>query len=228
MGNNKLAKTTNNKPTKTVSNKKIQERVNTAFPNSAYTASEYLQILRANWQQLETDVKRASLFLFISVIAFELIARASVAEVSLGIVKVNDVSMIYRIIPAVVSYYCHNIMYLVTFRKKIENVHDSIIKKVYWNIYENSLCSYLRPHYGSLTSDDYLAPKNSKARSALAFLAVLTISALIIGLLAFEVYAFYQLFRTYKWKDLLVWFSLALSIIFLIRTIILSQVPFDE
>src|SRR5215207_3174228 len=108
---------------------KIEERVKAAFSKTSISAysSDYLEALRANWQQLETDIKQAAIFILLFVIVFELITRAAVAEVTLGIFKISDITLVYRAIPAIAAYFCHNLIYLAALRKKIENTHDAVI-----------------------------------------------------------------------------------------------------
>lgn len=209
---------------------RIDDRVMAAFSDASVLGYviEYLETLRDNQRQLGTDIKQAALLLLLLVVIFELITRAAVAEVTLGVFKVSDVTLIYRAIPAIVAYLCHNLMFLMILRKKTETVHDSIIKKVYEPIYNNNLFAYLTPHYGSLTNDNYLADNNSKSGSFLSALSLITGGILILTLLGFQIYAFYHLFVKFTTSNVFVWLSLVVSLMFLIRALIVINLPADQ
>jgi hypothetical protein len=210
--------------------KKIRERAEEAFssPETSAYAKDALEAIRSNLIQAGNDVKRSALLLFLLIAVFELMTQSAIAEVSLGPFKLTNVALVQKLIPAGVGYYFHNLAYLATIRHKMDVVHMNIIRKVYKPIFESGLQYYITPHYGALTDDDKLARKNTKSAKILEILSYVTLVILFLGVISFEIYAFYRLFKMSGLQDILVWASLLTTLVFFIRGLIVVSAPTDE
>ena len=199
---------------------KISQRVQAAFSGDGKVieyAPSFLEAVRSSLKQTSGELNRSVIFLFLSIVVFQLIVDAAVTEVSLGPFKLVSMTLMQKALPAIAVYYTLNVMFLVVVRRKTLEVHDSVVDHLYNPISKYDLELYMTPHLGSLV--DSYTYTGGKSQNFLYNLAVATIVLLAIAILVFQIYAFYQLFRQFKATDILVWISLLFTTVFLAQTV---------
>lgn len=196
--------------------KSITERINSAFDSleSDESKSNYIQAVRASLEDIETKLQANLKIVLVGMVAFELVVRASLSELSLGPIKITDLSMVQKILPAVVAYFYNQIISLYAIRILARQVHDRAIKYTARSIYENDLEYFTLPHSWFLTEDIM------KQYTGIKLFTIITIPvkfATVVAPIAFLVYAYYQNFRISGSSDILVWSSLIASVILAIQ-----------
>src|SRR5215207_4740111 len=84
----------------------ISERVRDAFADdkSRDFAETYLNEALTSLRDTQTQFRRTMLLLIFVILLFELLARASVREVSIGPLKLSDYSLLYKLLPLAIAY----------------------------------------------------------------------------------------------------------------------------
>jgi len=119
-------------------------------------------------------------------------------------------------------------MFLISNRKQTDELHRQIICARYGDsLAQEGLSNYLTTHYGSLTGDFMVAPLGTPLRTRLARLARFTTLLLVLSFFVFLAYAFFRLFVRFGIRDILVWISLMLTLLFTTRAVLLVDVPDD-
>jgi hypothetical protein len=80
-------------------------RARTAFPaleENSY-AHEYLEAIRDNYRSVNASINRRMTILLLAMAVFELLARAMIAEASVGGFEVKDLSLIRLSLPIIVA-----------------------------------------------------------------------------------------------------------------------------
>ncbi len=207
-----------------MSTQPLSNQVKKAFSStkSKEYAKEYLETIHANWRDTESRITRSFLSLVFFVSVFELLTRAAIAEVTLGPFKVTDLALIQKFLPLLVAYFFSEFGSSTKQRNELSEVYYEIIRVCHGSITSNDLQYYLSPGFGfHLFGNLYWRPANIIVRGLqnLAQIPIILFAAL--GPLAFEVYAFLQLFKGFGFSDIIVWFVLVFSLMIMLQAYII-------
>ena len=97
-------------------------------------AKNYLDKLYSNWKIAADKQGRAMTTILLLILAFELITRAVISEVSLGPFKLTDLSIIHKLLPAFLAYYYFEFRSWGTKRLEISDIYYEIIETCYPSI----------------------------------------------------------------------------------------------
>ncbi len=180
-------------------------------------ANESLSAIRSNWQKAEEAVRSAILFLVLLVLAFELLEKSAVKEANIGPFKLGDLSFIQKFIPVLIAYYFYYICNLTLMLANYRIIHETILKKIYPTLEKNSIGKFLGPPYLSIFGDLTFVPSKSPLYSLIDKLQRIFIIIVLFGSILFEIYAFQSLFVLFGLSDILIWISLFISLVLLLR-----------
>jgi len=160
------------------------------------------------------------LIVFLSII-FELFIGASIAEVTVGSVKLKDYTVIQKVLPAAISYLYYD---MATFAMIVwfqSTTYSYIVRYLYRIFYDDDL--YLIVTFADTFSAEDFIGRNTEGfkKNLINFISVVLRAAIIIVPFSFIVYAFYQCFSVFGRTDILLWLSLALSALFFLQAFLI-------
>jgi hypothetical protein len=181
-------------------------------------ASSYLDILTANWRELQTTIRRTLGLTLFTAAAFELIRSGQVQEASLFGLEVSTFSDIQKLLPAAVAYLVFQLVVHYTTTLYYQRIHSGFHGYLHPQLRNERLHIALRPAANLWWEPSSLAYA-SEVRGRLARqLGDLWSVATVAGVVAFEIYAYVQLFRSFG-TNWLVLVSLGLTLLLAGRTI---------
>lgn len=205
-----------------MASKKTVERVKDFLASeSAEYVDEYYRALLDNFHRLDEKFHRAILLLLFSVASFELLAHTSIVEAALGPFKLNDLGLLQKYCPLVAAYSYCSLSSLGTMRHYMRDLTAAVITIQHESIAKNSLDLFLQPPSLFLTSE--ISQKFSDGILSRTFLLIETILVLVLmtGPIVFLGHAFYQCFLSFGFRDVNVWVSLILSLVFVLQSVLL-------
>ena len=183
-----------------MSAEKISDHVDKAFsdPGSREYAEAYLEALRANNRDRETSYRRILILVLLLCIAFELLTRATVTEMSiLGAFKVKDLSFIQKLLPLAVGFLYYELTSLYVLGLLMNRVHDVLLRKIHEPIYENNLEHYLNPSSTFITMRILTSETQSQGRLQVLVTHVPFYLAILFIGFGFEPYALFKLWSAF-------------------------------
>lgn len=121
--------------------------------------------------------------LFFIMIIFELLNKAVIQEITLGPIKITDITIIQKLIPVIVAYiYYEQMSYFIMRRFYIE-LHNVIILENYKSIVDNNLENFFFP-VSTYTTNNLLLRLSGKKNQIGCIIMV----ALLVFLLLFYLY----------------------------------------
>lgn len=205
-----------------MASKKIVEKVKDFLASeSAESVDQYYWALLDNFHRLDEKFHRAILLLLFSVASFELLAHTSIVEAALGPFKLNDLGLLQKYCPLAVAYAYCSISSLGTMRHYMRDLSAAVITIKHESIAKNSLDVFLQPPSLFLTSE--ISQKFSDGILSRTFLLIETflVVVLTIGPIVFLGHAFYQCFLSFGFKDVNLWVSLIVSLVFVFQAVLL-------
>ncbi len=209
-----------NSETKDAETKKtLVQLVDAAFSDKVARkyANEYLETIRSNWRYVESIVKRTVLLALLLMAIFELMSQSSIQEVTLGPVKLTNLTLIYKFLPLAISFCFYYLMNLIQMQITYSVIHRRIMNQVYSPISMNKIESFLPPPYTSIFGDITFIPKQYKLYVVVEHISTVIAFGVIFGALVFEIYAFQRLFTAFGSADILVWCILGGSLLLLLQ-----------
>ncbi len=84
----------------------LRDQVDLVFSDSSPGEAEaYLTDLKKSWSDISTAIGRNALWLLLLITGFIILTRPSaVAEVSIGPLKIKDLSLVEKLLPILVAY----------------------------------------------------------------------------------------------------------------------------
>jgi hypothetical protein len=177
------------------------------------TSVDFLHALRDSWKEIAISLNR-TLFLTLGlVVVFELLAQGQEGELNLGIITVKDTAVIQKFLTVAVAYLYLELVVLTIRQEDTHTAHTQLMKRIQPNIESNDLDLLLQPPARTLFTGGP-APRKSNAlryESLLDAILYTLIYPVLLMPIAFEVHAFYVLFRRFHSSDILVWVCLVLQ-----------------
>jgi hypothetical protein len=200
--------------------KTIKEMVGDSFRDhdSREYAKEYLSCISSNNQFLETETRRSLIRSFLLFGLFFLLIGASVEEVTLGPIKIKDISIIEKFLPLLVAVNYYELISLIIMRRLFLETEGRMVEILSKNIYKNDLETFLFPNSIPLWSEKIFEKSYEGIVYKINDNINLFISLIIfLGAFLFEGYAFYMCFVLFGVSDIILWSVLIVSVLFLLK-----------
>jgi len=203
---------------------KIEEKLNDAISqglSTEYLTDSLKRILERHGKSYER-MYQSTAFLVFFVVVFELLIRASIAEINMGPFKLKDISVVQKFIPVIVAYFYISMMSLILATSYLGLASLVLTKHLYRPVYDTEIIKleWLPASVFTIRSAASVFSKSPPVK-ILEQLENLVIAVLLGGPLVFEVYAYYQCFRLFGLKSVAVWISAVSSAILLLYGVLL-------
>ncbi len=181
---------------------------------------EYKNRLYENLSTLEKKYNSSQNMVFIFIIIFLLIINSSITGFSIGPAKIEDLSLLTRIIPIFISYKFYDLILKLAMRRFVHHAINRIELLENPKIYYSNLDFLAKPE-SNLNTMDYIGKKLKGITEAMTDAYVITNGIfLLLGTLAFYIYAYNFILTKYGFNDYLSWVAIAITLFFYINQII--------
>jgi len=150
-----------------------------------------------------------------SVILFQLLALAAIKGATFGGVTLRNLGVVEKALPVFIADCMHRSAVFGAMRKLYAEAHHAFLAEMDPAIVENRLERFVRPANVFLFGSLVIPPEIRAGRAYSAVTRALGF-AVATGIVFFEGYAFYRLFKTFGADDVGTWISLAATLPLLI------------
>jgi hypothetical protein len=191
----------------------IPDRVRRAFPDesSLVFASQFVESLRASMKDIAEVTRRAVILGLLTAAMFELINRAAVVDVAIGPLRVQDLSLIHKVLPVIFSYLVYDASALALRYVYCEKAYFEIMDLTHHDIRQSGLDYLSLPFTPSLFGPFLVDAQNRLERAAIVLRRIFRVTALLSSL-AVELYLVTKLLTIYGYRDFLTWCAALLSV----------------
>jgi len=104
----------------------LRTRLEDMFSDSAVKedAKEYLAQVRINLSDTEQRFQKLLIRLAFLAVAFVFVSRSGITEFTIGPLKIKDLSVIQKFLPAILAYTYYELSASITMRRLLREVHD--------------------------------------------------------------------------------------------------------
>jgi hypothetical protein len=197
----------------------LAERIRGAFsdPENEQVGRDYLEHIRQQWKDVETENRRTVAKMFLALVAFEFITRAAIGKISIGGLEISDLSLIQKFLPVVVSYFFYDVARLAAIGRQYKDVYHNVTKQVYPVLDKYKLDGLVAPFRAWV-----IEIPGRDGNKVLAGVRTLLYVFIYTAPLLIEIYLYYRLFVQFSVTDVTTWISLLLTLVFLAWGIIIS------
>lgn len=204
----------------------VRGRIRVAFEEDAVDSDElrnYLTELRVNWRQAELTLSRTISLILLTCVAFELLTRGVVSEVSVVFLKIsNATQLVAPALPVMLAYLTLNLIMLIGDINLYELVHETAIELRHKSLYDNHMEVALEPPGAFFTGSRLKFSRGTSINRALApIFTFLRIGIYLILPVIFLAYTYVRLLATRGLGDVLVWASMGISAILVVAATLL-------
>lgn len=201
----------------------ISERVSVALgdESSVTAARDYLlEAVRENAKSIEESFSKLGRAVLVFCVAYELLKRASLAEMSFGGMKITDLSLVQKALPLAIAYLYNRLIATLAIRRFLQELHFALVEKLYPSFVTTGLWRLALP--GSNEAVNFAAIGASRGQGAAVLnLSIPEAAATILGPFLFWCYAVWTLFSGFGERDIFVWAVAVLSIPLLVQAFLL-------
>jgi len=214
-----------------MSGKAVSTRVIEAFADEREVkfGDQYLAYILDAWKDTEAALRKTAFLLVLFAAAFVLLVNAKQVELSLGPVKLTDVSAVLALIPAVVAFQLYELVTLLGASTVYRNVRTELVGRLYPPLAVSDLADLLAPGTASIWGDEgwRSVRMNEPGRAFKTFNGLSTFSgvALLLAASGFIVYAYTELIAESDASGWLIGVSLGFAV-FSVTRALLSFVDF--
>jgi hypothetical protein len=201
--------------------KALKAKLKNAFADDDSFLDEYTSALRDNLRDIEARTTQATRTLIILLVAFELLHRAAISEVSAFGFKFSDLSLIQKFLPLVAAYMYYLVSSLYVMRRLTREAHDEAIQLKRPTLVQNGVHYYLVPSSHFVTEEIVENASTGVVKSLVEKLSMPLMAAILFLPIVFSVYSYVVLFWQFGIKDIVLWFSLIVSIPFSLQGLLL-------
>ncbi|WP_028065472.1 hypothetical protein [Solirubrobacter soli] len=199
--------------------KTVKARVADGFAEESARlyGDKYLDHLARSSETVAQSLRRTVALLVLAIAAFVLLVGSKDAQVTVGPIKLSNLAGVLTFIPAFTAYLFYEFFALVELRATIDELISATVETLYPTLHENDLdvtlmSQTIQAWGGPGTTPGRLraSPHTSwsKAREALGYVVGVGI---LLGALAFAVFAYWRLYRYPGADDVLVTVSLVFA-----------------
>ncbi len=203
--------------------KTLSARVEDAFSDedAVEFGDKYLELVLDAWKGIAATLRRTTILLLVSAVAFQLLISADVKEFSFGPLKLKDIAFAPALIPVVASFLLVDFVLLVNASRQHLNARTYVMRKLYPAIERNDLDYLISPPTVLLWGFGYSqALRSNEPGGSWRTFHWLTMA--IGGLMLFSGplflgYAYWELFRYDDASRTLVWAGLIICVVNVVR-----------
>jgi hypothetical protein len=175
----------------------------------------YLADLKENWKETTTAIGKTLLLAALSMTLFELLTRGAISKASYAGVEVTDLSLIRKVLPAIVAYFYLDLVVLHMRNMHLRRTYIGAFSKLYPAFKQERLEYFTAPRMHTATFMPYLIfdPKEKQGGVYVALMLSLAIVSLFLTIPLFEVYAYIIQLRRISVEDPLVWATLPVTLL---------------
>lgn len=174
---------------------------------------KFLEILYGNWSETVRILRRTVLLGILAIFTFVLMCDSQNGELTIGLLKTNDFTPVLVILPALVSFILFEAIDLTLTNFYYQDLASALMEKLHPKIYEHDLELALAPPtsfaWGAGTADTILPASPGRMGRLYDAIAGLLLVGAVLGVLAFLVYAYVNLYRTDA-----SWIAVSISLVF--------------
>lgn len=199
--------------------RRISDRIQAAMedPSVVKSIDGFLEELIKNLRELDAKVERLIFQFIFLYLGFELITQAAIAEISLGAFKVSDLSLVQKLMPIIIVITWYEMISMLTIRKFSSTAFERIMEKTHEKLFENDLHQLmLPPNSERLISWITGIKKGLSSNLLVSIYFMLGLLVFFLGPMAIYFRMFYQLFSLFPITDLVVWFSLGVTFVYVV------------
>jgi len=191
------------------------------------TSREYmkgcLSELRSNMKDAQVEMRTLLISMLLLLALFELLARSAISEVTIGPVKVNDLSLVLKALPVLLAFTYNSVIAKMILIMLIRGMHRYIIKHIALKLFESDIDLFLFPpstfYILNLLGPFVTLGVTPTFVIGSLFTLILFLSVIFLPIGA-EIYMFWVCFARLGLKDFMVWFSLVLSLILITQSFV--------
>jgi hypothetical protein len=193
----------------------VREVVETGFGDqqSRGYAAGYSGELLTTWREAEKSTARAALLMFVLALAAEVLIRGKATEVTVGFVKLTDLTLVSQTLPVAIAYLYSSIGSLAAETSMAEAAFSEIVRVNWPSLWRANLERPLYPSGSIFSGGDklvYTYAKGSKLRRLIDLSAGARVLVVILAPLAILLHISSELFERYG-ADPVLMVSAALS-----------------
>jgi hypothetical protein len=208
--------------------KTLEARIQAAFDHDTYESfgRQYLDIVIVNLREAVQGVRKAFTLLAILIIAFLLLAHAKTAEVTLGPQKLTNVAAVLTLVPVFVAALGYEWATLVgaadTYRKAV----GEVVRITHPAVFENDLELFITPPAVNYSSVELAGWKDVRVSEDGVLAGIMNVAeglvliAVLLGYLAFFVYAYKYLYADARANSFAVSTGLCVAAVFVVRAVV--------
>lgn len=185
------------------------------------SALDFQALIIDNIKGLDRKLSGRLVTVTVLCVLFELLDSAAISEISITGIRISDYGILDRILPVLIAYLYFECIVILTGRRLLEEVHDSIIEHTYPDLYMKDLELYLRPPHLIKTYDILIREAPGRSSKILEWSLRPTIVMIIFAVPAFIVYSGWVNLTEYGYADWPSWIGIAISVLFLLQPILL-------
>jgi hypothetical protein len=203
----------------------LRDRVADAFDSetSGKFGELYVTALLDNWREIARAFRRSLLLAVALIVGFYLLRGAKNAELTLGPLKLTNVTSVLTIIPALLAVVAYECVSLLAAFAAYRDAMGEVVRKLHPKVYENDLELLLVPPtltlLGGIGSswEDLRKKPPGISEKVLSITSTVVFAAIIGGSAGFLVYAYSYLYRHSHVNTIAVSVSLCVAVIYAIR-----------
>lgn len=177
--------------------------------------------IRESMKACSDEVRKYAWSILLLAMALQLLRSASIAEISIGGIKLSNPDIIQKILPVAISFVYY--MLVVTFLHKriLEDIHDRSIERLLPDLFANNLELLYHPPAPLLIERLVYYSARSRAEKVWLNAVAALFYAVSLTPVAYIMYALYTSYKIFGDQDLLNLICIALSGLLLLQTFII-------
>jgi hypothetical protein len=196
----------------------MRARILFSEPEHQSYGPEFLKDLKEEWRSVLAGQKRAMIYMVLGMALFELVVRGAIGKATFLGIELSDLAIVRKALPVVVAYFFYE--------AATSNTHSVIFFDVYDTIFRQ-----LQPAIADAKLHMLTAPARPAIQGPLMYrqhtpgfenkrfirgLDLLFNLISMLGILAFEIYAYVLQFAAFRATDPLTWIALVATLLFLV------------
>jgi hypothetical protein len=193
----------------------VAERIDRLVGDSTFAPyiEEFLKEVRSNWRDAEASLKRCLVWIALLAIAFELLRRGGLAELSVGFIQISEPKVLQQALPIGIAYQISSLGALISDVFTYREIHLELIDRHHNILRSTELDRALQPANSLIFSQEFQADLSDHVWAAKFTNVVMILRVLVVILLPvlFEIYAYFTLFSSLGVHSIPTWIGCVLS-----------------
>jgi hypothetical protein len=199
--------------------KSLEQRISDSFyGRQSAEAKEYSEKVYAAWKDVSATLGRCALLIFLLIAVFELLVYQSTsAAISIGTFTLVNAPIVQIMLPAIVAFVLYDGYRLSVRWLRLQWAYRKLMEIFAQRQYDNDLDVLIAPGLPSLWGIGAIGWSAKTVGTADWFMfyvnRIVVFSLLLAIPVAFECQAYYRLIQKFGYNDILLWVSLAITVL---------------